>query len=346
MRAICSTMYTIPGLQAMTERMDYGEAILSAHRYLLSKYPNVFVIGQGLWSPWYVGSTMKDLDREFGPERIIDSPISELATTGTAIGASICGYRPIVVHPRMDFMVLAADQMVNQAAKWSHMFGAQAHAPVTIRGIINRGGEQGAQHSQALHAWYAHIPGLRVVTPATPRDARDLLIASVLCDDPVLYIDDRWLYHVEEDLPEIEEKDLTREGPLTVREGSDITLVGNGYTTYLCAQAAEELHTQGIECEVVDLRVINPIDYGTIVASVKKTKRLCAVDGGWENCGLAGEIIAGVMERILPSDLASSPTRLTLPSAPSPTSRPLEDAYYIKVEDVVQAVSCKLKVKS
>lgn len=328
----------------MTERMDYGAAILAAHQYLLAKYPKVFVIGQGLWSPWYVGSTMKGLDKDFGPERIIDSPVSELATTGAAIGASICGYRPIVIHPRMDFMVLATDQMVNQAAKWSHMFGAQAHAPVTIRAIINRGGEQGAQHSQALHAWYAHIPGLRVVTPATPRDARDLLIASVLCDDPVLYIDDRWLYHLEEDLPEIDEKDLTKEGPMVVREGADITLVGNGHTTYLCLQAADELRALGIDCEVVDLRVINPMEYAPIEASVRKTGRLCAVDGGWENCGLAGEIIAGVMERIAPSEMACSPMRLTLPSAPAPTSRPLEDAYYIRVEDIVRAVSSKLEV--
>lgn len=325
-----------------TSRMTYSEAILSGFRYLLSTYPEVFVIGQGLWSPWYVGTSMRDLDKEFGIERIIDSPVSELAVTGAAVGASLCGYRPIVVHPRMDFMVLAIDQIVNQAAKWSHMFGAQTHPAVTIRGIINRGGEQGAQHSQALHAWFAHIPGLRVVTPATPEDARDLLIASVLADDPVLYIDDRWLYEVEQEVPPIVELDLPSATPKVIRSGRDFTLVGSGYSTQLCLNAANMLEAEGISCEVVDLRVINPLVFDEIVASVHKTGYLCAVDGGWRTCGLAGEVIAGTMERVEPSALKSPPIRLTLPDAPAPTSKPLEEAYYLKAEDIVEAVSlCK-----
>src|SRR5437879_5929497 len=175
-------------------RMTYAEGIRSAFGYLLKTYSNVFAIGQGLWSPWYVGASMTDLDKEFGRHRVIDSPVSELATTGAALGASLFGYRPIVIHPRIDFMLLATDQIVNQAAKWRHMLGGQASPALVIRAIINRGGEQGAQHSQALHAWFAHIPGLRVVMPATATDARDLLIAATLCDDPVLYLDDRWLY--------------------------------------------------------------------------------------------------------------------------------------------------------
>ena len=206
--------------------MSYGQAILEAHQYLLSNYSEVFVIGQGLWSPWYVGSTMTDLDKDFGAERIIDSPVSEVAVTGAAVGASLCGYRPIVVHPRMDFMILATDQIVTQAANWSSMFGGQAHPKVTVRGIINRGGEQGAQHSQAVHAWYAHVPGLRVVMPATPLDARDLLISSVLCDDPVLFIDDRWLYEVEQDVPSVKECNLSAEGPKVISSGSDCHLGG------------------------------------------------------------------------------------------------------------------------
>ena len=176
------------------KKITYAQGILEGFEYLLKNYPEVFVIGQGLWSPWYVGSTMRDLDKKFGRDRIIDSPVSELAVTGAAVGAATNGRKPIVVHPRMDFMVLAIDQMVNQAAKWRHMFGGNASAPVTIRGIINRGGEQGAQHSQALHSWFAHVPGLRVVMPSTAKDARDLLVASVLSEDPVLFIDDRWCY--------------------------------------------------------------------------------------------------------------------------------------------------------
>ena len=280
------------------QRTTYAEAIREAMIYLLGTYPECFCIGQGLWSPWYVGSTMADLDSKFGKERVIDSPVSEWATTGAAVGASLFGYRPIVVHPRLDFMVLATDPIVNQAAKWSHMLGADAAPSVTIRGIVNRGGEQGAQHSQALHAWYAHVPGLRVVMPATAGDARDLLIASVLCDDPVLYIDDRWCYESAEDLPPIVERDLRGEGPKVIRQGTDITLVAASYSTRLCLDAAEALGGMGISVEVIDLRVINPLDRGPIVQSVRRTGALLAVDGGWQTCGLAGEVIASAAEAV------------------------------------------------
>lgn len=182
-------------------KTPYGVAIRDGFVYLLENYPNVFTIGQGLWSPWYVGNSMTNLDQRFGRHRVIDTHVSELGCTGAALGAALCGYRPIVIHPRVDFMLLAVDQLVTQAAKWRSMFGGQVTVPLTVRAIINRGGEQGAQHSQALHSWFAHIPGLRVVLPSTARDARDLLIAAVLSDDPVLYIDDRWLYEVEEELP-------------------------------------------------------------------------------------------------------------------------------------------------
>ena len=180
------------------KKYNYGTAILSAFEYLLKNYREVFVIGQGLWSPWYVGNTMTDLDKKFGVERIIDTPVSESATTGAAVGASLAGMKPIVVHPRIDFMLYAMDAVVNQAANWSHMFGGQANPNVTIRGIINRGGEQGAQHSQSLHSIFAHFPGLRVVVPYSPEDAHNLLIASVKCKDPVLFIDDKWLYETKQ----------------------------------------------------------------------------------------------------------------------------------------------------
>lgn len=317
---------------------SYGVAICKGFEYLLETYPNVFVIGQGLWSPWYVGNSMTDLDKKFGKARIIDTPVSELACTGAAVGASLYGYRPIVVHPRVDFMVYAMDAIVNQAAKWAHMTGGQAHPAVTIRGIVNRGGEQGAQHSQSLHAWFAHVPGLRVVMPATPEDARDLLIASVLCDDPVVYIDDRWLYEVQQQLPPVRELSLREEGPRVVRSGRDITLVGASYSAHLCLQAAEQLESRGISAEVIDLRVIAPLNAAAIEASVRKTGRLCAVDGGWRTCGLAGEIIARVAEAVPWQLLKASPRRLTLPDAPAPASRPLEDAYYTQAGDIVAAV--------
>jgi len=326
-------------------KVSYAKAILHGFTYLLETYPEVFVLGQGLWSPWYVGETMTDLDKKFGQARVLDSPVSELACTGAGVGASLCGYRPIIVHPRMDFMLYAMDPIINQAAKWSHMLGGQANPAVTIRGIINRGGEQGAQHSQALHAWFAHVPGLRVVMPATVADARDLLIASVLCDDPVLYIDDRWLYELEDELPPIQEISLEEQGSVVRRVGSDITLAGAGYSLEQCMLAAEAVEKEGISCEVVDLRVLNPIDCTAVNDSVLKTGHLCAVDGGWKNCGLAGEVLANVVENVEPRFMKSTPVRLTLPDAPAPTSRPLEEAYYTNVDEIVSVVKSKIASK-
>jgi len=321
---------------------SYGEAVREGFRHLLAEHDEVFAIGQGLWSPWYVGSSMTDLDHEFGTERIIDTPVSENACTGAAVGASLFGYRPIVIHPRIDFMLLATDQIVNQASKWAHMLGGQVSPAVTIRGIINRGGEQGAQHSQALHSWYAHIPGLKVVMPATPADARDLLIASVLSDNPVLYIDNRWLYEREAQLTPSRDVDLDRQGPQILRAGNDITLVGSGYATWLCEQAAETLSEEGIDCEVIDLRVLNPFDGSEIARSVERTGRLVAVDDGWSTCGLAAEIIAAAAERVAPAAYKSRPARVTLPDAPAPTSRALEETYYPTVDTVVDAVRTSL----
>ena len=318
-------------------KTSYGAAIREAFEYLLSTRPEVFTIGQGLWSPWYVGNSMTDLDRQFGAERVIDTPVSELATTGAALGASLCGYRPIVIHPRVDFMLLAVDQIVTQAAKWHSMFGGQVSAPLTIRAIINRGGEQGAQHSQALHSWFAHIPGLRVVMPSTPADARDLLIASVLCDDPVLYLDDRWLYETEAELSPVGDVTLDGQGPRVVRSGRDISLVSCGFATKLSLDAAELLSRDGIDAEVVDLRVLNPLSPSVVVESVTKTDRLLAVDGDWRSCGMAAEIIAMVAESRAFAQPALRAARVTHPDAPAPTSRPLETAFYFSADDIANS---------
>jgi acetoin:2,6-dichlorophenolindophenol oxidoreductase subunit beta len=320
-------------------RINYGTAMLRAFEYLLENHKEVFVIGQGLWSPWYVGNSMIDLDKRFGKDRVIDTPVSESACTGAAVGAALAGMKPIVVHPRMDFMLYAMDAIVNQAAKWSHMTGGQAHPGVTVRGIINRGGEQGAQHSQALHAWFAHIPGLRVVMPATVADARDLLIASVLCPDPVLFIDDRWLYDLEDELPPIKPLDLAREGPVCRVSGKDVTIVGSGHATRISMDAAGELQKAGISAEVIDLRVVNPLKMDVVVESVRRTHRLLVIDGGWSCCGMAGEIIAGVVERVPVNTLVKPPMRITLPDAPAPTSRVLEATYYPTAPGVIAAAT-------
>jgi pyruvate/2-oxoglutarate/acetoin dehydrogenase E1 component len=318
-------------------KTSYGHALREGFAYLLRNYPEVFTIGQGLWSPWYVGNSMTDLDKEFGESRVIDTPVSELACTGAALGAALSGKRPIVIHPRVDFFLLGIDQLVNQAAKWRHMFGGEVDVPLVVRAIVNRGGEQGAQHSQALHSWFAHIPGLRVVMPATPADARDLLIASVLGRDPVMFIDDRWLYETEDDLPPVREMDIARQAPVVRRQGNDLTMVACSYSLYLCMLAAELLAAEGVEAEVIDLRVINPLDDAIIISSVAKTGRLLAVDGDWSTCGLASEILARVSEKLPPSALRASPKRLTLPDAPAPTSKPLEKAYYFGAQEVAAA---------
>lgn len=322
-----------------TTKLNYGTAMLAAFDHLLATYPEVFVIGQGLWSPWYVGNSMTDLDKRYGAHRVIDTPVAESACTGAAVGAALSGMKPIVVHPRIDFMLYAMDAVVNQAAKWAHMTGGQAHPGLTVRAIINRGGEQGAQHSQALHAWFAHVPGLRVVMPASVADARDLLIASTLSRDPVLFIDDRWLYDQEAELPPIVELDLAAQRPKRVREGKDITIVGSSYATRLALGAADELAKSGIQADVIDLRIVNPFYPEEIVASVARTGKLLVVDGGWSTCGMAGEVIAAVAERSALGALKAPPVRLTLPDAPAPTSRVLEKIYYHTVADVVKAAT-------
>ena len=322
---------------------NYGTAILAALEYLLENFREVFIIGQGLWSPWYVGNTMTDLDKKFGIERVIDTPVSESASTGAAVGASLSGMKPIVVHPRMDFMLYAMDAVVNQAANWSHMFGGQAHPNLTIRSIINRGGEQGAQHSQALHAWFAHVPGLRVVMPSTVADARDLLIASVLCNDPVMFIDDRWLYDQEDDLPPIVEIDLATQRPIVSLRGSDITIVASGHSSLLAREAAQLLKSKGVSVEVVDIRVLNPFHTEVIIESVKKTKNLLVVDSGWTSGGFSAEIIAKVVEQLPVDCLNNSPVRIALPDTPAPSSRVLEKAYYTSTDDLVEATKKILK---
>ena len=320
----------------MSKNITYSEAILDGFKFLLDNYPEVMILGQGLWSPWYVGNSMKNLDKEYGKDRIIDTPVSENAVTGAAVGASLCGMKPIVVHPRMDFLLYAMDPIINQAAKWSYMFGGQSSPQVTIRSIVNRGGEQGAQHSQMLHSIFAHIPGLRVVMPYSVADARDLLISSVLCKDPVIYIDDRWLYEEKSEVGKIQIMDLSEVTPNKILEGDDITLVASGFTTSLAKNVINKF-TSINKCsvELFDLRVVSPINYDSIIKSVQKTKRLMVIDGGWKTCGLASEVISSIVERIDPGILVSKPVNLSLKECPAPSSRSLEENYYLQEKNIL-----------
>jgi acetoin:2,6-dichlorophenolindophenol oxidoreductase subunit beta len=323
--------------------ISYVEAICEAHAQLLAEDERVFVIGQGLWSPWYVGGSMNGLERQFGRDRLIDSPVSENAITGAAVGAALAGMRPIVVHPRMDFMALALDPIINQAANWSYMFAGQIGVPLVIRPIINRGGEQGAQHSQALQAFFCHVPGIKVVMPATPEDAKGMLIAAVYDGNPVMYIDDRWLYNVSGPVPE--EKYQTPLGVAAVRRaGTDVTIVASSYMTGQAVAAAETLSQRGIDAEVIDLRTVKPWDKTTVTESVLKTGRLVVADSGWANGGVAAEIVATIAARAL-GRLKSPPVRVCLPDTPAPMSKRLEAAYYPNANSLVAAVQIAMTPK-
>jgi len=315
--------------------LTYVQAIREAHRQLMTADPRVFLIGQGLWSPWYAGGSLENLDREFSRQRVLDSPVSENAVTGMAVGAALAGMRPIVFHPRLDFLLLAMDPVINQAANWSYLFNGQASVPLVIRAVINRGGEQGAQHSQALHAMFMHVPGLKTVMPATPADAKGLLLAAVDDPNPVLYIDDRWLYHQTGPVPEGIYQTPIGEAAVR-RAGRDVTIVGISWMAALAMEAAEMLAGQGIEAEVIDLRSLKPWDQPAVLGSVRKTRRLIVADSGWRTAGAAAEIAATIGAEAF-HDLEAPVERVTLPDTPAPTSRAEEQAYYPGPAAIVEA---------
>jgi pyruvate dehydrogenase E1 component beta subunit len=316
--------------------LNYAQAIREAHAQILAKDPRAFVIGQGLWSPWYAGASLEGLDREFSRDRIVDSPVSENATTGLAVGAALAGMRPIVFHPRMDFMLLAVDPIVNQAANWSYLFQGRIGVPLVIRAVINRGGEQGAQHSQALHAMFMHIPGLKVVMPSTAYDAKGLLIAALEDPNPVLYIDDRWLYAESDTVPQEMFRVPIGRSALR-RAGRDVTLVGISFLAVECLRAAEILAKEGIDAEVIDLRSLRPWDQGRVLESVRKTKHAVVADPGWRTAGASAEIAATVCEQAF-HDLRRPVARVALPDCPAPTCRTEEAAYYPGKAEICAAV--------
>jgi pyruvate dehydrogenase E1 component beta subunit len=284
-----------------------------------------------------VGNTTIGLKDMFGAQRVFDTPISENAVTGAAIGAALAGMRPVVIHPRMDFALLAVEQIVNQASNWHYMFGGQVSVPIVIRPTINRGGEQAAQHSQAFQAMYTHIPGLKVVMPSTAYDAKGLLIASIRDDDPVIYIDDRWLYSQTDDVPEALYEVPIGQAALR-KPGQDATVVATSYMVVEAMKAAEDLAKSGTEVEVIDVRSLKPLDEETIFQSVTKTGRLVVADAAWLTCGFAAEISARVASSIF--DALKSPIiRVTLPDTPAPMSASLERVYYPTAKDIVAAVN-------
>src|SRR3989344_1384828 len=257
-----------------------AKAINEAIMQMMEKDKSVFLLGQGCKSPWHVGRTCDGLIEKFGEERVIDTPVSENAMTGAAVGAAIAGMKPIVVHPRVDFMMYAIDPIVNEAANWHYITGGKISVPVVIWGIINRGGEQGAQHSQALQALFAHIPGLKVVMPSCAYDAKGLMVAAIKEKNPIVYIDDRWLYADEGEVPE-EIYEVPIGKGIIRKEGKDITVVAISYMQKEVLKAAEELEKEGINIEVVDPRTVSPFDVDLVASSVEKTGHLLVVEGSW-----------------------------------------------------------------
>ena len=317
--------------------MDYGEAINEAHRIALQNDPKCFVIGQGVNNPWFVGKTTTGLVDEFGSQRVMDAPVSEAAMTGACIGAAMAGMHPIVFHPRMDFMYLTLDQVINHCASWNYMFNGKVHVPVVIRGIVNRGGEQGAQHSQSPLAMYANVPGLKVVCPATPEDAKGLLLAAIADPDPVIFIDDRWLYGLQGNVPDgYYETEIGKANIL--RSGTDVTIIAASFMVSEALKAADVLEREDhISCEIVDLRTIKPIDYATLNASVLKTGRAVVAIEEWKTASVAATI-ANEIQSSLFGKLKCPVGMVTLADCPAPAARTLEQAYYRKAADIISEV--------
>jgi pyruvate dehydrogenase E1 component beta subunit len=283
-----------------------------------------------------VGNTAKGLLERFGERRVIDTPVSENGITGAAVGAAIAGMRAVVIHPRMDFMFYALDPIINEAANWHYMSGGRSSVPVVIWGIINRGGEQAAQHSQAIHALFAHIPGLKVVAPSTPADAKGLMMAAIRDDNPVVFVDERWLYGVKGEVPK-EPYEIPIGSAVIRRPGRHATIAAFSFMAHESMKAAETLAAEGIDAEVLDLRSVKPLDTETLFASVRKTGRLVAVDAAWQTCGVAAEVAALCAEQC--HDALKSPIiRVTLPDVPAPAARSLEAVYYPTAADVAAAV--------
>ncbi len=319
-----------------SRRISYSLALNEALHQLMAEDSSVFLIGQGVKSPWYVGNTCRGLLEKFGPRRVIDTPVSENAINGAAVGAALTGMRPVVVHPRIDFMLYGLDPVINEAANWHYMFGGRSSVPVVVWAIINRGGEQAAQHSQALQSLFAHIPGLKVVMPSNPHDAKGLMVSAVHDDNPVIYMDERWLYGLEAEVPESIYEVPLGKGAIC-RPGNQVSVVATSFLVQEALKAAESLKKEGIDAEVIDLRTLKPLDAELLFASVRKTGRVVVVDGSWKTCGVAGEITALVAENLF-SFLKSPPQRVTLPDLPAPASRTLEKAYFPDAENIARAV--------
>jgi pyruvate dehydrogenase E1 component beta subunit len=316
-------------------RMTYREACRQAIRDALRADPRCFVMGEDVGKYGGCYAVTKGLLEEFGPQRIVDTPLAENGFVGAGIGAAVAGLRPIVEIMTCNFSLLALDQILNNAATLPHMSGGQFAVPLVIRMATGGGRQLAAQHSHSLEGWYAHIPGLKVLAPATVEDARFMLAAALADPNPVLIFEHIVLYNAEGALdPAVKVVDIAQ--AKVRRPGRDLSLVTYGNSLPKCLVAADTLAAEGIDAEVIDLRVLRPLDEATVIASVARTRRCVVVDEGWRSGSLAAEITARIAEQAF-YELDAPPARVCAREVPVPYAAQLEEAALPQVADIVAA---------
>ncbi|MBW2993638.1 alpha-ketoacid dehydrogenase subunit beta [Candidatus Woesearchaeota archaeon] len=321
--------------------LKYNEAIREAQKQMMELDDSVFIFGEGVDDAGGIFGTSLDLAKYFGEERVFDIPLSENCLTGIGIGAALSGMKPIMVHQRMDFLLLAMDQIINHAAKWRYMLGGEGEIPLVIRSIIGRGWGEACQHTQSLQALFMHVPGLKVIMPSNPYDAKGLLISAIKDRNPVIFIEHKKLRDLEQEVPEEIYEVPIGKGKI-VRGGRDVTIVATSLMVQESLAAADELEKEGIKIEIIDPRTLVPLDKDLIIESVKKTGRLIVADTGWITCGFCSEVSAIIAEDAF-DYLKSQIKRIGLKHVPTPSSSILEKEYYPSPEDIILAVKSLLK---
>ena len=318
-----------------SETTDFAAQINEGLDEILSSDQKALIMGLGVTDPKGIFGTTLGLIEKYGSNRVIETPTSENAITGIGVGLAITGYRPIMVHQRLDFFLLAMDQLVNSAAKWHYMFGGQQSVPITIRLITGRGWGQGPTHSQNLHSWLTHIPGLKVVMPAFASDVKKLLIASVNDPNPVIFIEDRWCHVQRIDRNLVKSAHLEIGKAEVIETGNDLTIVSAGFSTIQCLRAVKFLKKHEVNVELVDLKTLKPLDIDAILTSVTKTGKLLVVDSGTEISSFASEIIS-LVTRLAFNKLRQAPEMITAPDVPEPTSHGVIGKFKFNSADIAK----------
>lgn len=320
--------------------ITYRQAIREALAEEMERDERVFLLGEDVGRFGGAFGVSKGLYERFGARRVIDTPLSEIAIIGAAIGAAVTGLRPVAEIMFMDFTAVCVDQIINQAAKLRYMFGGKATVPMVIRVMVGTLRGMAAQHSQSLESWFMHIPGLKMVMPATSYDAKGLLKSAIRDDNPVMFIEHNQLYNTKGEVPDKEY--FVPIGMADVkRVGKDITIAAIGRMVILALRASEILAARGVEVEVVDLRSLNPIDIDKLIASVKKTSRLITVEEGHKNVGVGAELCARVVEAAF-NHLKVPVVRVAADDIPVPFNKTMESAVFPQVDDIIEAVESVL----